>query len=193
MTTHTFRTVDEGMQKRLTTHLRCAGAGISLVIMGSFISACPAPAQNPGQLLARLSRQNVVWPGTDTDARDVGKAPCAIVIFKACCASNRTAIRWAVSAHQAFGDSIAFWGIDSDHARSLSKVKPWLASQKVDFTVLQDPSHEIINALHIIAVPTIILLDKEGQEAFRLAGFTGVNQKYLNEKLEDLLKDGIED
>ena len=71
--------------------------------------------------------------------------------------------------------------------RALSKVRPWLSANKVDFTVFQDPTHEVINALSIIAVPTVIVLDRNGLEDFRSAGFFGSGGKVVMEHLRKLL------
>jgi hypothetical protein len=109
-----------------------------------------------------------------------------IVIFKACCHTIQRTVHWALEAENMFSDSIGVLGLDSDYARAVSKVKPWLSANKVNFTVFQDPTHEVINAMQIMAVPTIIILNQKGEEEFRSAGVFGGSGKTMEERLRKL-------
>ncbi len=144
-------------------------------------------AQSPASRFANFAGVDVIFPDPDGITLPGDGRPWVIVVFKACCATNRRAIRWALDAEKTYGDSIGVLGLNSDYARAISKVKPWLQACKVDFTVLQDPSHEIINALSIMAVPTIIILNSKGEEDFRSAGFFGGSGKVMDEHLRKIL------
>jgi hypothetical protein len=144
-------------------------------------------AQDLAPFFSKLAKSDRIW-GDSSEIKLPGDGrPWVIVIFKACCATNNRAVHWMNDTQKVFGDSVGFLGINSDMARALSKVKPWLSTNKVKFSVYQDPSHEVINALHIIAVPTIIVLNRSGAEDFRSAGFFGGKGDVIQEKLHDLL------
>jgi hypothetical protein len=146
-----------------------------------------ANAQDYTSCFARLSSNDMIFANPREVKRPGDGRPWVVVIFKACCSSNNRAVRWALDTEKTFGDSVGVMGINSDYARALSKVRPWLSANKVDFTVFQDPSHEVINALSIIAVPTIIILNPKGEEDFRSAGFFGTGGKVMEEHLKKLL------
>jgi len=144
-------------------------------------------AQNLTSSFTNLAGKDVICPDPDGITLPGDGRPWVIVIFKACCPTNQRAVRWALQTEKAFGDSVGVLGLNSDYARAISKVRPWLEANKVDFTVFQDPSHEVINALSIMAVPTIIILNSKGEEDFRSAGFFGGSGKVMEERLKKLL------
>lgn len=144
-------------------------------------------AQDLTPCFVNLSDREVINATPQRITRPGDGRPWVIVIFKACCATNQRALKWALEVEKIFGDSVGILGINSDNARAISKVKPWLAANRVDFTVFQDPTHEVINALSIIAAPTVIVLDAQGREDFRSAGFFGGSGKVMQEHLRRLL------
>ncbi|MCX6640498.1 MAG: hypothetical protein NTW14_08470 [bacterium] len=160
---------------------------IPILLIVLLIAGLTASAQDLRSCFAKLSDNDKIW-GDSTEIKRPGDGrPWVIVVFKTCCATNIRAVRWMNDTQKIFGDSVGFLGINSDMARSLSKVRPWLSANKVTFSVFQDPSHEVINALHIIAVPSIIVLNAAGGEDFRSAGFFGGRGDVIQEKLRKLL------
>lgn len=162
----------------------------NVVLIGITITAAAATAnhrQDLHPLFAHCTNEDVIWGAADTLRLPGDGRPWVIVIFKACCASNRSAVRWAVEARKRYGDQVGFLGVNTDYARSLSKVTPWLAAQKTNFPVIQDPSHITLKGFAVIAVPTLIILNPEGEEIYALAGFRGINDRDIDEKLSSFL------
>jgi hypothetical protein len=158
----------------------------SFVLLGIAVAETAVPvysASNQLPLFAHLKNEDVIWGASDTLRLPGDGRPWVIVIFKACCASNRSAVRWAVEARERYGDQVGFLGVNTDYARSLSKVTPWLAAQKANFPVIQDPAHILLKEFRVIAVPTLIILNPEGEEIYALAGFRGINDKTIQEIL----------
>jgi hypothetical protein len=151
------------------------------------LSTQTAQSQNYASILTKFTTVEQISGPKPPEIISGDNRPWVIILFKACCATNRQAMQWALRAQKTFGDSVHFVGINSDHARALSKVKPWLAGIGVDFTILRDPSHEIINELAIIALPSIIVLSGDGEQALRITGFMGGNGSSLDEKLAELI------
>ncbi len=163
-----------------------ASAFRSFILIGITFATTAVPAlcrQNQHPLFAHWTNEDVIWSASDTLRLPGDGRPWVIVIFKACCASNRSAVRWAVEARERYGDQVGFLGVNTDYARSLSKVTPWLAAQKTNFPVIQDPSHTLLKEFRVIAVPTLIILNPEGEEIYSLAGFRGVNDKIIRDVL----------
>ncbi|RJP82712.1 MAG: TlpA family protein disulfide reductase [Candidatus Zixiibacteriota bacterium] len=156
-----------------------------LILWGIGSSALQAQSLASG--FAKLADDDIIHAAASGVTRPGDGRPWVIVIFKACCPTNQRAVHWAVETEKTFGDSVGVLGLNSDHARSISKVKPWLEANKVDFTVFQDPSRVVIKALSIVALPTIIILNQEGEVVFRSAGFFGGSGKTLEERLRKLL------
>jgi hypothetical protein len=146
-----------------------------------------AGAQGLATSFAKLSASNIIFADPDGVKLPGDGRPWVIVIFKSCCAMNQRAVHWVLQIEKVFGDSVGVLGINSDYARALSKVRPWLSANKVDFTVFQDPSHEVINTLSIIAVPTVFILNQKGEEDFESAGFFGGSGKEMEEHLRKLI------
>jgi len=110
--------------------------------------------------------------------------PWVIVVFKSCCAPNVIAVRWAASLQERFGLSIGILGVAIDSPRSIAKVVPWMKARRALYPVLWDPNHELVQLLGVKATPAVLLLNRDGSEAYRTTWFSRQDSKTIETLIE---------
>jgi cytochrome c biogenesis protein CcmG, thiol:disulfide interchange protein DsbE len=83
---------------------------------------------------------------------------------------------------------VAFWGINVDSPRNLSKVKPFVTSLNIRYPVFLDTDQKLMNSLNVSIMPTLLILDKAGKIRFFHEGFQPGDEKVISEEIKKLLK-----
>jgi len=78
-------------------------------------------------------------------------------------------------------------GISVDGPRNQSKLKPFVSSLGVEYTILRDVNSEVMKEMNVISVPTLLILDETGELLFIHEGFRPGDEKILREKINALL------
>jgi peroxiredoxin len=78
--------------------------------------------------------------------------------------------------------------ISIDDARNSMKVKPYIQGKKWDFPVLLDENQDAERALDFVNVPYTIVVDKEGNIAYKHSGYTEGDELILQQKLAEISK-----
>ena len=81
---------------------------------------------------------------------------------------------------------IKFIGVNIDGTRNQSKIKPFIRSLEIDYSIILDPNQEIMNDLNVSVMPTLIILDGKQNEIFRHEGFHQGDEKIIENKLKQL-------
>ena len=87
---------------------------------------------------------------------------------------------------------VAIVGINEDGPRNLSKVKPFVKSRRIPYPVLADQNGDLMEALDVSALPTLLILNAEGRELFRHEGFHQGDELKIREKLDVFVETGSE-
>ena len=86
------------------------------------------------------------------------------------------------------GKGLNVIGINTDGPRSISKVPPLTKALKVSYPVLSDINNELMQDLNISALPTLLLINKEGEIVYRHEGWALGDEAELNEQILKYLK-----
>ena len=81
------------------------------------------------------------------------------------------------------GLSVIAINVDENPNEALAIV----AQLRPQFPVAWDPYEEVQHAYGVNTLPTIVLIDEEGQPLMRLAGYTPENQKIIDRQIEMIL------
>ena len=82
---------------------------------------------------------------------------------------------------------VSLIGINEDGPRNLSKVKPFVRTRRVNYTVVADTEGSMLQDLNVSALPTLLIFNAEGKELFRHEGFFPGDESLIREELERLL------
>ena len=80
-------------------------------------------------------------------------------------------------------------GINEDGPRGQSKVRPFLRARKLTFQIALDPDSGLMKRMRVTAMPTTLLVDRDGEIVFRQTGFTMGQEKHLIEAIEAVLQE----
>lgn len=82
---------------------------------------------------------------------------------------------------------VNFVGISIDGPRNQSKLKPFVNSLGVKYTVLRDVNSEIASDFNVSSVPTLMIFDSEGDIVFIHEGYRPGDDLIIKEKIEKYL------
>ncbi len=82
---------------------------------------------------------------------------------------------------------VRFIGINEDGPRNIAKVKPFALSKGITYPVLMDSDQQLMSDMLVSALPTLIILDKDGSVLYMHEGFTYGDENEIKDKLSSLL------
>jgi len=82
---------------------------------------------------------------------------------------------------------VNFIGISIDGPRNQSKLKPFVNSMGLDYPILRDINSEIMSEMSVTTVPTLLIIDKEGEVVFYHEGYRPGDEKYIRSNIEENL------
>ena len=83
---------------------------------------------------------------------------------------------------------VNFIGINVDGPRNQAKVKPFVKTLKINYTIILDPNQELVNELNVSAYPTLLVYNDKGKEVFVHEGFNPGDEKLIKKELQKLLE-----
>lgn len=78
--------------------------------------------------------------------------------------------------------------ITIDNSRQLPKIKPLVAQQGWEFTILSDVNQDLMKQLNFTFIPQTYILDKEGKVVFDHSGFAPGDEYEMEKILDELVK-----
>ena len=84
---------------------------------------------------------------------------------------------------------VSFIGVSIDGPRNQSKIKPFAQSIGVTYPILRDMNSELMMELGVTAVPTLMLLDDEGELIYFHEGFRPGDEETIRKHIENYLAD----
>ncbi|MCG8581294.1 MAG: TlpA family protein disulfide reductase [Bacteroidales bacterium] len=79
-------------------------------------------------------------------------------------------------------------GINTDGPRSISKVRPLSKTLNISYPIVSDINNELLNDLNISVLPTLLLVNKNGEIIYRHEGWTAGDEKELVEQINSILQ-----
>ena len=79
---------------------------------------------------------------------------------------------------------VRFVGVNVDSPRNLSKVKPFARSLGVTYPVLLDPASELMAALNVTAMPTLLLVNADREVVMVHEGYRPGDEEIVRDEIE---------
>lgn len=87
-------------------------------------------------------------------------------------------------AKEFVGSGVNFIGVSIDGPRNQSKIKPFVQSMGVEYSIIRDIDSEMMSDLGVTAVPTLLLYDAEGEQVFFHEGFRPGDEELIRDFIE---------
>lgn len=84
---------------------------------------------------------------------------------------------------------VSFFGVSIDGPRNQSKIKPFIQSIGVSYPILRDLNSDLMSELSVTAVPTLLLLDSEGELIYFHEGFRPGDEETIRKHIENHVAD----
>jgi len=81
-------------------------------------------------------------------------------------------------------------GINQDSPKSVSKVRSYISSQKINFLVALDPNYQYLQKLNGQSIPYSLLFNKNGDIVYKSIGYLPGDEMRLEEEIQKLLSAG---
>lgn len=82
---------------------------------------------------------------------------------------------------------VKFVGISIDGPRNQSKILPFVRSMGIGYTILKDINSEVMSEMNVTSVPTLLIIDSEGEVVYTHEGFRPGDEKVIREEIENYL------
>ncbi len=136
--------------------------------------AVPAPAALQAATVAEFEGMMVTERGR----------PVVVNVWASWCGPCRVESPLLARAARAYGDSVAFIGIDSRDDETAAR--QFIARYDLAYPHLFDTTGQIRNRLQLRGFPTTYIFDREGALRYRVVG--GINEQELAARLDELLR-----
>ena len=78
-------------------------------------------------------------------------------------------------------------GINQDTPRSVSKVRSYISSQRINFPVAIDPNSQLLQKFNGQAIPYSLLINKNGEIVYKNVGYLPGDEIKLEKEIQKLL------
>ena len=82
---------------------------------------------------------------------------------------------------------VNFIGISIDGPRNQSKIQPFVNSMGISYTILKDINSEVMTDMNVTSVPTLLIIDSEGEVIYTHEGFRPGDEDVIREELTNYL------
>ena len=82
---------------------------------------------------------------------------------------------------------VNFIGISIDGPRNQSKLKPYVKSLGITYKILRDVNSEVMADMNITVVPTLLILNKDGDILFLHEGYRPGDEQLIKKQIEKYL------
>ncbi|WP_430817375.1 TlpA disulfide reductase family protein [Carboxylicivirga sp. RSCT41] len=83
---------------------------------------------------------------------------------------------------------LAVIGVNTDGPRSISKVLPLSKTLKISYPIISDIDNELLNELNISVLPTLLMINKDGDIIYRHEGWTAGDEKKLVQQINSIIQ-----
>jgi len=114
--------------------------------------------------------------------------PTVVVFWSSCCPTNVNAIRAFMKIHATFADrSLPVLAINENGGQETAKVRQFVKTEKLPFTVVIDKDRELMASFNAAAPPTFLFVKKGGVIADTHAGYFAGDEKKFEQHIARLL------
>lgn len=159
---------------------------LSLMFMLLVVAVATAHAQKlPSVTLKTIDGRTV-----QTDTLSNNGRPFIIDFFATWC---KPCNRELNAIHEVYEEwqnetGVKIFAVSIDQAQNISKVKPLVDSYGWEYDVLLDPNGDLKRALGVQMIPYVLIVDGQGNIAYKHNGYTDGAENELIEKVRELIK-----
>jgi len=133
----------------------CIGCLAAISILGFSLRGIAAPSD---------WSLNDLDGGRFTLSENLGKGPMLILFWATWCQPCKQEMKEYRSVFKAYQEKgVQVLAISEDNSKTQSQVKPFMKSKGYDFTVLLDPTGEVLKGYDGISIPYTVVLDSSGK------------------------------
>lgn len=128
-----------------------------------------------------------------TLSENLGEGPTLLLFWSTWCRPCKQEMKEYKSIFEDYLEKgIQILAIAEDNSKTRSKVKPFIQSTGYKFTVLHDPTGEVLKSYGGMSIPFTVVLDREGRVQKTYRGKIRKIKK-LSELLEELLIEPVDE
>jgi cytochrome c biogenesis protein CcmG/thiol:disulfide interchange protein DsbE len=148
-------------------------------------------------VVAALADKAPVFSLQDTQGNKVklgdvlAKKGCVLIDFwELSCFSCKQALPKYQQIYDKYKDQgLEVMAISVDSVRTVSNVAPYVSGVGITFPVLLDTNNDVFRNYHVEVMPTCFLLDCNGEIQFTHIGYKPGDEKEIEDKIVEILKD----
>ncbi len=85
------------------------------------------------------------------------------------------------------GEGVNFVGISIDGPRNQSKISPFVRSMGIGYPILRDINSEAMTDMNVTSVPTLLIIDSNGELVYTHEGFRPGDEKVIRSEINKRL------
>ena len=154
----------------------------------AFVALRPASEGTTGETAPSFRVEDVRDPAKTVTLDSAEGRPVVLNFWASWCAPCRKELPALRSAHQEWGDRVAFIGMDNQDSRT--GAVDLLKEFRITYPSGYDPSGKVASAYRLLGMPTTIFISADGRIVARHTG--ELTRQKLNERLQALVGPGSE-
>lgn len=116
------------------------------------------------------------------------KGPVLINFWALWCEPCKVEMRQLKILYEKYKDKgFTILGINQDSPKSVSKVRSYISSQKINFPVAIDPNSQLLQKFNGQSIPYSLLINKEGEIVYKNVGYLPGDEIKLEKEIQKLL------
>lgn len=156
-----------------------------------FLLVSIAIAHSNAQQLPSIQLKDINGKTVDTQTLSNEGKPFIISFFATWCKPCLRELNAIRDVYEEWQDEtdVKVIAISVDEAQNINKVKPLADRLSWDYEVLLDPNSEFKRALNVDIIPTVFIIDGNGNIVESRSGYTDGSEEHLIEKVKELLNE----
>ena len=116
------------------------------------------------------------------------KGPLLVNFWALWCEPCKVEMRVLKKLYEKYKDKgFMILGINQDSPKSVSKVRSYISSQKINFPVALDPNNQYLQKLNGQSIPYSLLFNGEGEIVYKSVGYLPGDEIKLEKEIQKLL------